>query len=465
MTNPLASPRRPPFWRPVLRLFPQGLALAMLSIVWQAWGAAPADGVQAPVLTAFGAEADGDRDGIIPRYQGGLREIPPTYRPGRNLRPDPFHREKPLFAITAHNEAEFDDMLTDGAKMLLSRYPDFRIDVYTTHRTAVYPQAVLDATALNAQRCATANGGRSVVGNGCRGGLPFPTPKTGYEAMWDHLLAWSGTAMAGRERDWLVDRLRRPSLLAQSNLYLGFPWYSDPAFAAREPYRQRLSTIEEPARSAGQRSLLLDYIDPVKFPRIDWQYLLGERGVRLAADATQDQAADTGGLRFYDQVGLFSGSLDVFDFRLVGKRDMIIPYNTYKQVYICQPVDDLQPHFINPDCLRWELHRVWIVEAVLKGGQQHTSTRRVFYWDEDSWNAGASDEYDFKGELYRSGFVHFNVWYESQINSAQQYVIYDFKRRAYALYGEAARADGPHAVDPLPANQLTPDMMASTSVR
>jgi hypothetical protein len=429
---------------------------------------APAASVEppatAPVLTPFGAEQAGDADGIIPAWKGGLKEVVPTWLPGHTVRPNPFYQEKALFSITAKNEADFDDMLTEGSKALLKKYADFHIDVYPTHRSAVFPQAVLDNSAANAQRCHTANGGLSVAGEGCRGGLPFPAPKTGYEAMWNHLLAWSGIAVNGRQRDWLVSR-GKASLIAQTDVYRGSPWYDD---LAKNPqvYKQVFADTISPLDVAGTRRLSVDNIDPEGRPPVTWEYLSGQRGAREIGNARRDLYADAGHLRTYDQDGLFSGPLDVFDFKLVGKRTVIIPYNDYKQVYYCKPADDLRPDFINPDCLRWELHRVWVVEALLKHGKHHQSPRRVFYWDEDSWSAGASDEYDARGKVYRAGFVHFTVWYESQVNSAGQYAIYDLAKGRYALYGETVAAEGgPHAIDPWPPEQLTPDIMASTSVR
>lgn len=418
----------------------------------------------APVLTPFGAEQAGDDDGIIPAWKGGQQEVVPTWLPGHTIRPNPFYQEKPLFTIDAKNVDDFTDVLTDGARTLIAKAPGFRIDVYPTHRSAVYPQAVLDNSAANAQRCHTANGGLSVVGTGCRGGIPFPDPQTGYEAMWNHLLAWSGIASHGRERDWLVAR-GKPALIAEKDVYSDSPWYDD---RAKNPqvYRQLFSDTVAPIDVAGTRTLGYEHSDPVAQPDVTWQYRSGQRGARELPDASHDQYADVGHLRFQDQDRLFSGPLDAFEWKLLGKRPMIIPYNDYRQVYYCKPADDLKPAFINPDCVRWELHRVWVVEAILRHGHSHASTRRVFYWDEDSWNAGASDEYDIKGKLYRAGFVHFNVWYESQVNSASQYVIYDLQKNRYALYGEAVVPEGgPHAIDPWPAEQLTPDIMAATSVR
>src|SRR3546814_12861612 len=56
---------------------------------------------------------------------------------------------------------------------------------------------------------------------------------------------------------------------------------------------------------------------------------------------------------------------------------------------------------INPEYARYELHRVWVVEATLKAGLRHAFSKRVFYVDEDSWSIAAVDCYDGRGQLWR----------------------------------------------------------------
>ncbi|MNJ62043.1 hypothetical protein D3C77_578630 [compost metagenome] len=52
--------------------------------------------------------------------------------------------------------------------------------------------------------------------------------------------------------------------------------------------------------------------------------------------------------------------------------------------------------------MRWELHRVWEVEATVAGGKRHAVAKRKFYFDEDSWMVLLMDGYDSEGKLWRT---------------------------------------------------------------
>ena len=54
---------------------------------------------------------------------------------------------------------------------------------------------------------------------------------------------------------------------------------------------------------------------------------------------------------------------------------------------------------VNPDHVRWELHRVWVVEARLATGKRHVVARRRLYLDEDTWLALVYDGWDASGHL------------------------------------------------------------------
>ena len=102
-------------------------------------------------LTPLGGERAGNKDGTIPAWTGGYTTPIPGDKPG-GRRGDPFKGEKPLFSITARNLGQYEEKLSDGQKALLKKDPEYRIDVYKTHRTAVAPQAVYDNTFRNATR-------------------------------------------------------------------------------------------------------------------------------------------------------------------------------------------------------------------------------------------------------------------------------------------------------------------------
>src|SRR5690606_18241088 len=103
-------------------------------------------------------------------------------------------------------------------------------------------------------------------------------------------------------------------------------------------------------------------------------------------------------LRTFDQTYMFNGLPDRYDWKLVGKKEMYIPYNASrfraKDVGIADIIKDKYP---NRDLARYELHRVWVVEATVKPGWRNTFSKRVFYLDEDSWTPVVADLYDTKG--------------------------------------------------------------------
>ena len=178
------------------------------------------------VLTPLGAERAGNKDGTIPAWDGGETKVPAGYKSG-DPRPDPYAAEKPLFSVTAKNMAAYDSHLSEGTKALLQKYPEqFRIDVYPTHRTAAAPQWVYDNTFRNATRAKLKDGGDWIAG--AYGGIPFPIPKSGAEAMWNHLLAWVGSSTLITYQNWVGLADGRRSLAAKGFNLVQYPYY-DPA--------------------------------------------------------------------------------------------------------------------------------------------------------------------------------------------------------------------------------------------
>jgi hypothetical protein len=57
---------------------------------------------------------------------------------------------------------------------------------------------------------------------------------------------------------------------------------------------------------------------------------------------------------------------------------------------------------VNPEYVRWELHRVWVVEATLKQGQRHQAPKSRYYLDEDTWGALLGDRWDANGQLWKT---------------------------------------------------------------
>jgi len=145
-------------------------------------------------LTPFGAVKAGNASGTIPPYTGGITKPPASFKPGSGFWTDPFKDEKPLFRIDSKNMDKYAGSLSEGQKQVLQKFPGYYLDIYPTHRTVSYPDKVLQATMRNATACKSSKDGLAIEQD-CRGGLPFPIPKTGREAMWNQLLRYQGDTM------------------------------------------------------------------------------------------------------------------------------------------------------------------------------------------------------------------------------------------------------------------------------
>jgi hypothetical protein len=415
-------------------------------------------------LTAVGAEKAGNKDGSIPAYTGGLTAPPAGFDKSKNVRPDPFAGEKPQFSITAKDMDKYSDKLTEGAKALMKAHADYRIDVYPTHRTAAFPKVVLDQSIKNATRAKLSDGGLSM--SGARGGIPFPIPKDGNEVMFNFLARYQGiSTVLPKYSAYNIDSAGKLVLSTQGIWTVEAPFYDE----AKEEFPTVLTRAKAvytgPARRAGESILTTEGFDEDKGRRA-YQYLPGQRRVRLAPDLSYDTPnPSTGGMSTLDDVGLFNGKLDRFDFKLVGKKEMYVPYNDYRFVYHDKPEEVFKSEFINPDLVRWELHRVWVVEATLKEGKRHIYSRRTFYFDEDTWMAMAVDQYDGRGQLWRPGFSYFTQHYDATVPSNVTSGHYDLVAGSYYI-NQWPSVYGVKVMDALQSDSLwTPDALASQGVR
>jgi hypothetical protein len=442
----------------------------LVAALTAAFGSAAYAGVSADeakklgtTLTVTGAEKAGNKDGSIPEYTGGLTTPPAGYKAGEGIRPDPFANEKPVLSIDAKNMDKYADKLTEGTKALMKKHAAYRIDVYPTHRTAAFPKWVQDNTAKCAVSAEATNGGRSM--KGCHAGFPFPIPKTGFEVMWNHLVRFNGVAYEVKYSNWNVDSSGRPTLSTEGTIVIEYPYW-DVAKPDSETYFKQRINYTGPARRAGEALLLVDPLDYADKDRKAWSYLPGQRRVKVAPDFSHDTPnPGTAGATTFDDTYVFNGSLDRFDFKLVGKKEMYIPYNDYKMAYHSTKDDLLKPTTLNPDIVRWELHRVWEVEATLRDGKRHIYSKRKFYIDEDSWVAVASDEYDARGQLYRSSFAYVTPSYDQPAPYADLHGIYDMTAGLYTLTGYTAATGGVRYTKPLPDKDWTPDALAGAGIR
>lgn len=363
-------------------------------------------------LTPLGGEMAGNANGTIPPWKGGVSKAPAGYKKGDH-HPDPFAADKPLFTITAANMGQYADQLSAGHKAMLKTYPTFNMKIYPTQRSAAAPQRIYDATRKVAATAELVNNGDGVKGT--VNGIPFPIPKSGIEVIWNHLLRFRGEIAERRVAQAAMTRGGDYTLVKfndEFNLV-----YSKAGITEKELENKILLFKQEvvsPARLAGEILLVHETLNQITEPRAAWVYNPGQRRVRRAPNVSYDNPGTASdGIRTNDQFDMFNGATDRYNWKLAGKKEIYVPYNSYKlHSDSLKYKDILTPLHLNPEHLRYELHRVWVVEATLKDGARHLYKKRTFYVDEDSWQILVVDIYDNRDQLWRVSEGHPISYYE-----------------------------------------------------
>lgn len=418
-------------------------------------------------LTPMGAERAGNADGSIPEWTGGLTT--PLAGSAEGYRgTDPFPDEKPVLVITAQNMAQHADKLTEGTKALLQKYPDtYRVNVYPTHRTAAAPQWVYDNNLRNATSATLVDSSGGPVIADAFGGIPFPIPKTGLEVMWNYKLRWRGTAWELDFHGYMTTSTGKRVLVLEAANQQYMPYYNPEGSAAGfngEYWLVRSDTLGPPIR-AGEAITGREHINGDESSV--WVYLPGQRRVRKLPNACCDTPTPfSAGLIAFDEVEGFNGRFDRFDWNLLGKKEMYIPYNSNRSMAPKKDSDLIGEHHLNPEHVRWELHRVWVVEATLRDGKRHVSPKSRYYIDEDSWISAVSERWDANGQLARVQMqlpvampdipaqvgLTFGT-YDLISNSMFMNWVVNEEKRQYKV------------IPPVPNAVFTPDAMAGAGVR
>ncbi|GAA5316275.1 MAG: DUF1329 domain-containing protein [Candidatus Pelagadaptatus aseana] len=381
-------------------------------------------------LTPLGAETSGNASGTIPAWSPNveLSSSDPIYIT------NPLNDEQALFDITRDNMDDYSALLSQGSKALLQDKEDYRMSVYPTLRTAVAPQFIYDNTRHNATHTRLTNDGLTL--ENWQPGVPFPIPQNGLEAIWNHLTRWSGSHSEYTSTVYFSSS--NGKVIQSSTQFISFasPVYSpdrDWGKGANELFLLRANFLAPPRR-AGEIILVREPYDFSKAQgRKAWQYLTGQRRVRMAPSIAFDTPAPaSSGNNTYDDSNIFNGSPERFDWQLVGKQECLTPYNNWRTTNVDKPKALITPGHFNPDAVRWEIHRCWVVEATLKEGLRHVYSKRRYYIDEDSWVALMGDLYDNRGNLWRTNFALFAPNYmDKSFASSGGIAMYDLLQKSY----------------------------------
>jgi hypothetical protein len=384
-------------------------------------------------LTPVGAERVGNGKDI-PAWTGGLK-VSKSHKSGA-FHSNPYFREKPLFSITQANMKDHEARLSPGSQKLLQQFPSMELPVYETHRSASYPDYVYEGIKKNANNASLMKYGSGVSGS--RISSPFPIPKNGLEVLWNHTLRFRGQSVSFQASTVHVNSAgSRAVTVRDYKYYFG---YSDPELST-ENLNNKIFFLKRktlaPASQAGGITLVHETLDQVRSPRKSWIYVPGQRRVRRTPNLnhdTPDGATDS--LRTIDQVDMFNGAPTYYEWNLVGKQEMYIPYNSYLLHTDKLTLEDIAgPAHLNPKLLRYEAHRVWVVEATLRVGMQHRYAKRRYYFDEDSWSIVYAEEYDSEGTLWQFSEAHLINYFEVPLVFSTLENTYDFKDGRYFVEG------------------------------
>jgi len=413
-------------------------------------------------LTPMGAERAGNADGSIPAWDGGLQTPPAGYVQGEH-HIDPFADETPLFTITAANMDQYADRLSGVSQAMFRAWPEtYRMNVYPSHRTCATPNWVYDSVASNARTGELGDEGNGVV-NAIHG-RPFPIPSNGLEVIWSHMRGYLPHKIARQFAAVIPTRggsyvpyiMQDDAIITWSD-----PAVTDAADLDNIAALYILHTIA-PARTAGSVILVHETLNMTEGSRQAWAYSPGTRRVRRAPDIAYDNpGTNADGMSTADSFGGFNGAPDRYNWRVIGKQEAYIPYNSYRLGSPDLTYDDIAqvPH-LNPELMRYELHRVWVLEASLRDDSRHTYARRVFYIDEDTGSIIQAEIYDSRGELWRLQEGYPTVAYEVPACVGVAGISYDLNNGRYMLAG-LLNEEGPinFFADELDADRYTPSQI------
>lgn len=309
-----------------------GLAAASLRPAL-AQTAAPDPALLTTTLTPLGAERAGNADGSISAWTGGLAYTPVP--PDHPIDAAIFTDEQPLYSVDAGNLAPYRALLSPGTQALMTK-SGLRLQVFPCHRTASVPQYVYDNAARNVTRAKLEPGGGRFGFTGGYAGPPFPILDSsdpyagGAQAIWNHLVRWQTFENYAKYSGGFVVSGNNVVVAFGGSSHYTCPYYDPNGSPAT--YDGYLSKLHEfflaPPASDGQEALVWVSSNVNLHPNITWTVLNGQGRVRKAPDEAYDTPnPETNGINNYDDASGFAGSPQKYDWKLLGKQEMLVPYN------------------------------------------------------------------------------------------------------------------------------------------
>ncbi|WP_437880429.1 DUF1329 domain-containing protein [Pseudomonas sp. LRF_L74] len=412
------------------RLLIGGIVMALGSGPLAAANIVPAE--IGKTLTAAGSPMAAD--GPIPAFEGRDQPLPGWSIEKSRTAFWKYHDEKPLFTIDASNAAQHAEQLTPGQLALFKVNPEYKMVVYPTHRTCSYPDFVVENTRQNvgsAKLTASGNG----IASGTLPGIPFPGTSSGLEAIWNHLMRYSGVGMDSVVRTVVSPRPGSSGFIdtaAQTTLFM--PLNAKGQHSPSEGggnYLNGFVQLSEPPAMAGQAMIQKSMFDA---DQETFMYFPGQRRVRRMPTYAYDAPM----LGYENQIMIdasftFNGNPDRFDWKMVGEKNILVPYNAFGMYdQDLKQSDVVTPKSVSPAVRRYELHKVYVVEATVRQGVRHSTPKRTFYLDSDTYLALVADDYDAQGKLWKVRESYpMPVWEVEGACASIPYAQYDLENGRY----------------------------------
>jgi hypothetical protein len=391
-------------------------------------------------LNPMGGIKAGSEDGLMAQWTGSVVGLPKGLKwdgPGTPY-PDPWPDEKPLFTITRDNMEQYRARLSPGQIALFETYPEtFRMPVYPGHRDFAFYPEFYEKVRYSAEHGELINNDEGITG--FIGGAAFPVPATGPEVVWFTRTTNPYETIDGEYSDIAVfpngTRSTRRSKFLQESPYGSRtnPISAEYEYPKLGPFAGYIMTyVNEPARDKGMITAVIEPYDYSANQREVWRYLPGSRRVRRAPTVGFDTPDGPGGLKTVDEVRGFNGAMERFDWQLLGRQEIFVPYHNYRFDDPELSYDELLTRFhANPDYMRYELKRVWVAEGTLREGERHIYGKRRVYVDEDTGFTLITENYDGHGELWKVVLTNSIYEYGGQAYARRSQMYHDLRAGAY----------------------------------
>ena len=355
-------------------------------------------------LTPVGAQREANKDGSIPAWSGATAKAQGEWSYGKRRGDFWKHKDdKPLFTINASNVDQHASRLSPGQVEMVKKLKGYEMRVYPSHRECSFPDFVLENTRKGAKTAKIAADGWSLE-EATLPGVPFPIPQAGIEVMWNYMMRYQGVGVITDSA--LASVSPRPGTTSgvanRFNQVAYYPWGRKGTMSPKDVnyvHQGFYYAFQEPVALAGQGIVQTIYMNK---DVESFYYFTGQRRVRRLPNYAYDTPIIGFENQFpNDSIFLFYGNPDRFNWKIVGKKEMYVQYNNFSMLDPNLKEQGVQQPFMDSDARRYELHRVWVVEGTVKDGVRHSASKKVFYFDEDTWLAVAGEDYDTNGGLWR----------------------------------------------------------------